>query len=79
MSLSHFTFSGTNYEQGLAHGEVLQKSIVKNVDIYLNRFENEAGISKNELLENTGIYLKVLREQSPEYVNGMNVLLKVQI
>ena len=72
MSLLHFKFSGTTYEQGLAHGEALQESIAKNIDIYLNRFENEAGISKNELLENTGIYLNILREQSPEYVNGMN-------
>ena len=72
MSLSHFTFSGTSYEQGLAHGEALQESITKNIDIYLNRFENEAGISKNDLLDNAGIYLNVLREQSPEYVNGMN-------
>ncbi len=72
MSLSHFIFSGTSYEQGLAHGEALQKSITKNIDIYLNQFENEAGISKNDLLDNAGIYLNVLREQSPEYVNGMN-------
>ena len=72
MSLPHFKFIGTTYEQGLAHGEALQESIAKNIDIYLNRFENEAGISKYELLENTGIYLNVLREQSPEYVNGMN-------
>ena len=72
MSLSHFTFSGTSYEQGLAHGEALQESITKNIDTYLNRFENEAGISKNDLLDNAGIYLNVLREQSPEYVNGIN-------
>ncbi len=72
MSLLHFKFSGTTYEQGLAHGEALQESIAKNIDIYLNRFENEAGISKNELLENTSIYLNILREQSPEYVNGIN-------
>ena len=72
MSLSHFTFSGTTYEQGLAHGEALKESIIKNIEIYVNRFKNEAGISKNELLENSGIYLNILREQSPEYVNGMN-------
>ena len=72
MSLSHFTFSGTTYEQGLAHGEALKESIIKNIEIYVIRFENEAGISKNELLENSGIYLNILREQSPEYVNGMN-------
>ena len=45
MSLPHFTFSGTAYEQGLSHGEVLRDSIEKNVDIYLNRFEIEGGIS----------------------------------
>ena len=72
MSLSHFTFSGTTYEQGLAHGEALKESIIKNIEIYVNRFENEAGIGKNELIENSGIYLNILREQSPEYVNGMN-------
>ena len=72
MSLSHFTFSGTTYEQGLAHGEALKESIIKNIEIYVIRFENEAGISKNELLENSGIYLNILREQSPEYVNGLN-------
>ena len=72
MSLSHFTFSGTTYEQGLAHGEALKESIINNIEIYVNRFENEAGIGKNELIENSGIYLNILREQSPEYVNGMN-------
>ena len=72
MSLSHFTFLGTTYEQGLAHGEILKESIINNIEIYVNLFENEAGIGKNELLENSGIYLNILREQSPEYVNGMN-------
>ncbi len=48
MSLSHFTFSGTTYEQGLAHGEILKQSIINNIEIYVNRFENEAGIGKNE-------------------------------
>ena len=72
MSLSHFIFSGTTYEQGLAHGEALKESIINNIEIYVNRFENEAGISKNELIKNSGIYLDILREQSPEYVNGMN-------
>ena len=43
MSLSHFIFSGTSYEQGLAHGEELKDSIEKNIDVYLNRFETEAG------------------------------------
>ena len=72
MSLSHFIFSGTSYEQGISHGEALKDSIKKNIDVYLNRFETEAGISKNELIDNARIYLAVLREQNPEYVNGIN-------
>ena len=76
MSLPHTTFSGTTYEQGLAHGEILKESIIKNIEIYVTRFENEAGVDKNELFENSGIYLNILREQSPEYVNGMNGIAK---
>ncbi len=72
MSLTHFVFSGTSYEQGLSHGEALKDSIKKNIDVYLNRFEAEAGIVKDELIDNAGIYLPILREQSPEYVNGIN-------
>ena len=72
MSLPRFTFSGTSYEQGLAHGETLKDSIEQNIDVYLNRFETEAGIGKKQLIDNAGIYLDILREQSPEYVNGIN-------
>ena len=72
MSLPHFTFSGTSYAQGLSHGEALRNSIEKNIDVYLNRFETEAGIGNAKLLDNARIYLSVLREHSPEYVNGIN-------
>jgi len=72
MSLPHFIFSGTSYEQGLSHGEALKDSIKKNIDVYLSRFEAEAGIIKDELLYNAAIYLPILREQNPEYVNGIN-------
>ena len=71
MSQPHFQFSGTAHEQGLAHGEVLRESIEKNIDVYLNRFDREAGICKQDLLVNAGIYLNTMREQSPEYVRAM--------
>ena len=35
MSQLHFQFSGTTYEQGLAHGEALRERIEKNIDVYL--------------------------------------------
>ena len=43
MSLSHFTFSGTSYEQGLAHGESLKDSIKKNIP--LERFAEPSEIA----------------------------------
>ena len=46
MSQLHFQFSGTAHEQGLAHGEALRESIKKNIDVYLTRFDREAGIGK---------------------------------
>ena len=72
MSQLHFRFSGTTYEQGLAHGETLRESIEKNIDVYLTRFDREAGICKQDLLVNAGIYMNKLRGQSPEYVSAMN-------
>ena len=71
MSLHHFTFTGSAYEQGLSHGEAMKESIENNISVYINRFENEARIATKELLNNAGIYLSILREQSPEYVNGI--------
>ena len=72
MSLLHLKFSGTPYEQGLSHGEALKESIENNISVYLSRFETEAGITNNKLLDNAKLYLAVLREQSPEYVSGIN-------
>ena len=46
--------------------------IKTNISVYLSRFESEAGIGEKKLLDNASIYLSILREQSPEYVNGMN-------
>ena len=51
MSFPHYQFSGTSYEQGLAHGESLKILIEKNVEVYINRFKTEACIEKNELLQ----------------------------
>ena len=50
----------------------MKGSIKNNISVYLDRFETEAGIEHKKLLENAGIYLAILREQSPEYVNGIN-------
>ena len=72
MSQLYFRFSGTAHEQGLAHGESLRESIEKNIDVYLNRFDKEFGIGKQDLLVNAGVYMNKLQDQSPEYVSAMN-------
>jgi len=72
MSQLYFRFSGTAHEQGLAHGESLREPIEKNIDVYITRFDREAGICKQDLLVNAGIYMNKLRNQSPEYVSAMN-------
>ena len=72
MNMNHYQFSGTAYEQGLQHGYSLKMSIKKNVETYYDRFLAEAAIEKKDLLHNTKIYLDVLRNQSPEYVNAIN-------
>ena len=76
MNLRHLQFSGTAYEQGLSHGESLRESINTNIDVYFHRFQSEAGIGMNQLLENAGEYLTILNEQSPEYVNGIKGIAK---
>ena len=72
MSLKHFQFTGTTYEQGIAHGEILKEQIKNNISVYLSRFESEAGIGEQKLIDNASICLSILREQSPEFVNGIN-------
>ena len=62
MSLRHFQFSGSPYEQGLDHGEALKESIEKNIEVYFMRFASEAGINKLELLDRTRKYLNVLHK-----------------
>ena len=39
MSQLHLRFSGTTYEQGLAHGETLRESIEKNMLTIFTVFE----------------------------------------
>ena len=76
MKSLHFEFEGNIYEQGLAHGEALRESIEKNIDVYLYRFENEAGIDQKELLERTKLYLAPFQKQSPEYMSGIKGVAK---
>ena len=76
MKTSLFEFEGNIYEQGLAHGEALRESIEKNINVYLHRFDNEAGINQKELLKRTKSYLEPFQKQSPEYMRGIEGVAK---
>ena len=76
MSVSYFTFSGSPYEQGLLHGEALKSSIENNISVYLNRFNNEAGIQEGPLMDNSSIYFSKLQDLSPEYSDVINGIAK---
>jgi len=76
MKISHIEFKGNIYEQGLVHGEALRESIEKNIDVYLHRFDNEAGINQKELLKRTKSYLEPFQKQCPEYMRGVEGVAK---
>ncbi|MDP6418531.1 MAG: C45 family autoproteolytic acyltransferase/hydrolase [Candidatus Krumholzibacteria bacterium] len=71
MSLPFLDLIGNTREQGRGHGEALREDIAHNLEVYFERFEKEAGIPRDELLRRAGHGLEALREQAPDYVEGM--------
>mgnify|MGYP001393994260 CR=1 FL=1 len=71
MRLPFFELSGTCHEQGQVHGEALKDLIEKNIAVYFRRFQKEAKLSKDEVLERTGYCLHKLKKQSKKYYDGI--------
>ena len=63
--------SGTAYEQGLKHGQQLYKQIFHNLDLYFGRFQDEAKLARDVVLERAAIYAEAIRQRAPHYYNGM--------
>ena len=65
------TLRGSPFEQGLAHGEALRDEIRHNVNVYFQRFEEEVGLSKAEVLERSSAYEDAIKQKSPDYYAAM--------
>ena len=71
MRLPFLELSGTCLKQGQVHGESLKDLIEKNIAVYSRRFQKEAKLSKDEVLERTGSCLRTLKKQSNDYYEGI--------
>jgi isopenicillin-N N-acyltransferase-like protein len=71
MGLPYLKLAGTPEEIGEAYGEEVKDMIASNISLYFDRFENEAGLPRQEVLERAGRYLEVMKSSAPDYVAMM--------
>ncbi len=62
---------GNTYQQGIIHGKQLRDQIAHNLEVYFNRFEHEAGLSRIEILRRAKIYQPELKKVNINYFNGV--------
>ena len=72
MKLPVLHLSGTPFEQGLQHGQILKTRIAHNIRVYFERFESEAGLSRVEVLARAVKYGEVIALQNPDYFAGQS-------
>ena len=65
--LPHLTLSGSPYEQGLAHGRGLREDIAANIDLYLGRLRDDAGLTGEQITERSSRYLDVFTAADAGY------------
>lgn len=63
--------SGDTRAQGLAHGRLLAPRIRHNLAVYFHRFEHEAGLPPEDVLERVGIAWPALAAGHPAYAAGV--------
>ncbi len=71
MSLPVVHLTGTPYEQGLQHGEVLKGRIGHNLRVYFERFEREVRLSPPEALSWARRYAAAIEAQNTDYFTAM--------
>ena len=71
MTLPILHLSGPPYQQGLQHGQQLKERIAHNIQVYFERFEHEARLSRQEVLARASGYGDAMAAQSPDYVAGV--------
>jgi len=62
---------GPPREQGRRHGRELRDAIARNVALYLHRFEEEAGLPRDEALRRAALYGEAIARGAPRYFDEM--------
>jgi len=71
MSLPLLHLSGTAYDQGVQHGQLLGERIAHNLQVYFGRFASEVGLSRAEVLERAIKYREAIVAHNPDYFAAM--------
>lgn len=71
MTLPMVNLSGTPYEQGLQHGRQLRERISHNLDVYFDRFQQEGGLSREDVLARARRYAVAIDAQNGAYYDSM--------
>lgn len=70
MTFPVITLEGAPYQQGLQHGEALDREITGNLEVYFHRFALE-GLNRERVLGYAEDYLIAIAAQSPAYFGGI--------
>jgi isopenicillin-N N-acyltransferase-like protein len=71
LSLPIIHLSGAPHEQGVTHGQLLKNRIAHNVQVYFERFESEARLSRTEVLARATTYGEAIASQNTDYFAGI--------
>jgi isopenicillin-N N-acyltransferase like protein len=71
MTLPFLQVTGSPYEQGLVQGMALRDRVLHNRDVYFDRFLQEGGVARDEVLRRAALYREVIAAQNPAYLEGM--------
>lgn len=71
MTLPQLYLDGSPYEQGVKHGQALKDSITHNIQVYLERFEREGKLPREEALARAAKYGDAIAHQNPDYFAGL--------
>ncbi|HZD11516.1 MAG TPA: C45 family peptidase [Candidatus Binatia bacterium] len=71
MTLPIIHLNGSPYEQGRQHGRSLRRQIVRNRDVYFDRFWREGGVDRDEVLRRAALYAPAIAAQNEAYDAGM--------
>ena len=63
--------TGAPYEQGVQHGQALRERIAHNLEVYFDRFLQEANVGRDEVLRRARRYAAAIALQNQSYHAGM--------